>query len=200
MTLAQPSAWVKGMFASGFRFLAGVALAAVILQACPPPVRAQAAKTGLASTATHLQSEDYVRAASLVRLPGPAHGWWEEATAAERLARPAAGAVMLLTGYCDGSCGHAAIVTRIVGIREIRIDHADWLHDGAIYRNNPVTDVSAANDWSQVRVFNIRRNAWGEKIYAVRGFLTAAELPDPEPGSPFALTEEDRRIPSSLDE
>jgi hypothetical protein len=182
------------MIAFGLRFLASMALAAIMLQACPLPVRAQGAAAPV-FTATHLQSEDFVRATSLVQLPGPASGWWEEAPAAERRMRPAAGAIMLLTGYCSGSCGHAAIVTRIVGVREIRIDHADWLHDGAIYRNNPVADVSAANDWSQVRVFNIRSNAWGKKIYAVRGFL-AVELRDPEPGSPFALTEEDRRIPS----
>ena len=55
--------------------------------------------------------------------------------------------------------------------REIRIDHANWLNDGAIYVNDPVLDVSADNDWSQVKVWNIRSGSWGTKVYAVQGFI-----------------------------
>ena len=55
--------------------------------------------------------------------------------------------------------------------REIRIDHANWLNDGAIYVNDPVLDVSPDNDWSQVKVWNIRSASWGTKVYAVRGFI-----------------------------
>jgi hypothetical protein len=82
------------------------------------------------------------------------------------------------------------VVRRIVSPREIRIDHANWLNDGSIYVNNPVADVSAANDWSQVRVFNIQTGAWGGRIYPVKGFIGSgsnrrALVPPPaEDGAP----------------
>ena len=194
------------MFASGFRVLAGLALAVLMLELMPPPKPALA--TELASLLdvarnVSLHSEDFVRANWSPQLFGPASGWWEAAPASDRNDRPAMGSLLLLTGYCDGACGHAAIVTRIVSAREIRIDHADWLHDGAIYRNNPVADVSWNNDWSRVRVFNIRTGSWGGKVYAVRGFLRALRAAEddrnPPPDSPFALTPEDRSIPSSFE-
>jgi hypothetical protein len=58
-----------------------------------------------------------------------------------------------------------------VDAREIRIDHANWLDDGAIYVGDPVRDVSPDNDWSEVRVFNLKTRAWGGRIYAVQGFI-----------------------------
>jgi surface antigen len=68
---------------------------------------------------------------------------------------------MVLTNYAGPNHGHVAVVKRIVSSREIRIDHANWLNDGSIYVNNPVMDVSAANDWSQVRVFKIQTGRLG---------------------------------------
>ena len=32
-------------------------------------------------------------------------------------------------------------------------------------------DVSADNDWSEVRVFNLATRAWGGHVYQVRGFI-----------------------------
>jgi hypothetical protein len=55
--------------------------------------------------------------------------------------------------------------------REIRVDHANWLNDGAIFTDDPVVDVSPDNDWSQVKVFNERTGAWGARIYLVQGFI-----------------------------
>jgi len=79
--------------------------------------------------------------------------------------------VMVMTGYAGRHRGHVAVVRRVVTPREIRIDHANWLNDGAIYVNDPVRDVSADNDWSQVKVWNIRSGSWGTKVYDVRGFI-----------------------------
>ena len=59
----------------------------------------------------------------------------------------------------------------VISPREIRVDHANWLDDGAIYLDDPVADVSADNDWSAVRVWNIKTGAWGGKIYPVQGFI-----------------------------
>jgi hypothetical protein len=76
-----------------------------------------------------------------------------------------------MAGYAGKHRAHVAIVRRLVTTREIRIDHANWLNDGAIYVNDPVIDVSADNDWSRVKVWNIRSGTWGTKTYALRGFI-----------------------------
>ncbi len=62
----------------------------------------------------------------------------------------------------------------MVGPREIRIDHANWLDDGAIYVNDPVEDISKAGDWSLVRVYNLKTGGWGGKHYPVQGFIGGA--------------------------
>ncbi len=59
----------------------------------------------------------------------------------------------------------------IVSPRKILIDHANWLDDGAVYVNDPVIDVSDNNDWTVVKVWNIRSGSWGTKVYKVQGFI-----------------------------
>jgi surface antigen len=121
-----------------------------------------------------LQCVPYAREHSQVKLFGDAWTWWDQASGKyERGPAPASGSVMVLHNYAGPDHGHLAVVRRIVSSREIRIDHANWLNDGSIYVNNPVVDVSAANDWSQVRVFNIQTGAWGGRTYPVRGFIGA---------------------------
>ncbi len=51
------------------------------------------------------------------------------------------------------------------------MDHANWLDDGSIFINDPVMDVSEDNDWSAVRVWNIKTGAWGGNTYPVQGFI-----------------------------
>jgi hypothetical protein len=71
-----------------------------------------------------------------------------------------------------------AVVTAVDSLREIRIDHANWLDDGLIYRDDPVIDVSPDNDWSQVRVWNTRASVLGTRTYVVRGFIGPGRLED----------------------
>ena len=121
---------------------------------------------------TPLQCVPYAREHSQVKLYGDAYTWWDQAAGKyERGTAPASGAVMVLFGYAGPEHGHLAVVKRIVSAREIRIDHANWLDDGSIYVNDPVVDVSANNDWSMVKVWNIKTGGWGVKIYPVRGFI-----------------------------
>ncbi|HEX2761344.1 MAG TPA: CHAP domain-containing protein, partial [Rhizomicrobium sp.] len=139
---------------------------------------------------TALQCVPYAREHSQVKIFGDAWTWWTQAAGKyERGASPASGTVMVLYNYAGPNHGHVAVVRKIVSSREIRIDHANWLNDGSIYVNNPVVDVSAANDWSAVKVFNIQTGAWGSKIYPVQGFIgsgsndssrTPLEAPRPE--------------------
>jgi surface antigen len=120
------------------------------------------------------QCVPYAREHSAIKIYGDAWTWWEKASSKyERGQVPASGAVMVLTNYAGPNHAHVAVVKRIVSLREIRIDHANWLNDGSIYVNNPVMDVSLANDWSQVRVFNIQTGGWGSKVYQVQGFIYA---------------------------
>jgi hypothetical protein len=78
---------------------------------------------------------------------------------------------MVLNNYAGPSRAHLAVVRRLVSSREIRVDHANWLDDGSIYVNDPVEDVSSDNDWSLVRVFNLKTGGWGAKLYPVLGFI-----------------------------
>jgi surface antigen len=119
-----------------------------------------------------LQCVPYARDRSGVAIYGDAYTWWDRA--AGRFARsnePSEGAVMVLFNYAGPNRGHVAVVRSILDARTIRVDHANWLDDGTIFTDDPVRDVSAANDWSQVRVFNPRTGAWGTRIYPVQGFI-----------------------------
>jgi hypothetical protein len=129
---------------------------------------------------TPLQCVPYAREHSQIKISGDAYTWWAQAAGRyERGPNPAAGTVMVLANYAGPQHGHVAVVRRQVSTREIRVDHANWLNDGAIYVNDPVTDVSAANDWSQVRIWNIKTGGWGTKIYPVQGFIGAGSAGAP---------------------
>jgi surface antigen len=122
--------------------------------------------------ATPLQCVPYARAQSGIAIYGDAYTWWDKA--AGRFARssePQEGAVMVLYNYAGPNRGHVAVVRALLDSRTIKIDHANWLDDGAIYTDDPVRDISAANDWSQVKVFNLRTGAWGGRVYPVQGFI-----------------------------
>jgi surface antigen len=119
-----------------------------------------------------LQCVPYARAHSDVKLYGDAYTWWDKAEGKyPREAAPEPGAVMVLNNYAGPDRAHVAVVRRLISTREIRVDHANWLDDGSIYVNDPVEDVSESNDWSLVRVFNLKTAAWGGKVYPVQGFI-----------------------------
>jgi len=123
----------------------------------------------------------YARAHSGVKLYGDAYTWWDQAEGKyDRGTLPESGAVMVLNNYAGSERAHLAVVRRVVGSREIRVDHANWLNDGSIYVNDPVEDVSSNNDWSLVRVYNLKTGGWGSRLYPVQGFIGAA--PEAQPG------------------
>ena len=45
------------------------------------------------------------------------------------------------------------------------------LRGGEVSINVPVVDVSAANDWSQVRVWHVPGGYWGGRTYEAQGFI-----------------------------
>lgn len=126
---------------------------------------------------TPLECVPYARARSGVRLFGDAGMWWAEAEGRYSRSRtPVPGSVLVLGGYAGPGRGHVAVVRRVVTEREISLDHANWLGDGAIYLNDPAVDVSEDNDWSAVRIWNARTHAWGLKTYRVEGFIGPATV------------------------
>ncbi|HZQ40085.1 MAG TPA: CHAP domain-containing protein [Rhizomicrobium sp.] len=161
--------------------LAAVALLALSLEGCGStvmnydqnPMPHEYGRTVTKDTNNKpLQCVPYARAHSDVKLYGDAYTWWDKAEGKyPREAAPELGAVMVLNNYAGPDRAHVAVVSKLVSAREIRVDHANWLDDGSIYVNDPVEDVSQANDWSLVRVFNLKTDAWGGKVYPVQGFI-----------------------------
>jgi surface antigen len=128
-----------------------------------------------------LQCVPYAREHSGIKIYGDAYTWWDKAAGKyQRGNLPEPGAVMVLNNYAGAGRGHVAVVRRVVGAREIRIDHANWLDDGSIYVNNPVEDVSSDNDWSAVRVYNLKTGGWGGKVYPVQGFIGSGSADHPD--------------------
>lgn len=125
-----------------------------------------------ASRSSTLQCVPYARERSGITIYGDAYTWWDKAAGKfVRAANPREGSVMVLYNYAGPNRGHVAVVRQLLDSRTIKVDHANWLDDGAIYVDDPVRDVSADNDWSQVRVFNLRTGAWGSRVYPVQGFI-----------------------------
>ncbi|MBV9548593.1 MAG: CHAP domain-containing protein [Alphaproteobacteria bacterium] len=148
-----------------------------------------------------LQCVPYAREHSAIKISGDAWTWWSQAAGKyERGQNPAQGTVMVLFNYAGPQRGHVAVVRRVVSSREIRIDHANWLDDGAIYVNDPVVDVSAANDWSEVKVWNIKTGGWGIKVYPVQGFIGAGSSAGEQEASPRnpSPDDEDTLTPDQL--
>lgn len=133
-----------------------------------------------AGPANPLQCVPYAREHSAIKIHGDANTWWDKAEGKyPRGSAPQAGSVMVLHDYSGSDHGHVAVVKTVVSAREIRVDHANWLNDGSIYVNDPVMDVSQENDWSTVRVFNIKTGGWGSKVYPVQGFIgSRRDTPD----------------------
>lgn len=155
-------------------------LAAVLVSCAAPSSRDAGPSTGahIVPTAKPLQCVPYARSASNISIRGDAWTWWQ--SAAGRYSRnnlPAAGSVLVLKRTKNLRRGHVAVVTRVLGRREILVDHANWLNKGQIHKNALVRDVSSRNDWSAVRVWYTPGNVLGKSTYAAYGFIHST--PDP---------------------
>ena len=148
----------------------------------------------------------FARAASGISLKGNAANWWDAAAGVyERGSQPEAGSVLNFRATGSMRLGHVAVVTNVVGEREIEIDHANWSGPGAskggVSRGIRVEDVSANNDWSAVRVALGHSGDYGS-VYPTYGFIY--DRPDdgsmvakagPRPGSDRAMLNEVAEAP-----
>ena len=125
-------------------------------------------------TPTTLTCVPYARAVSGIELTGNAWRWWAEADGRyPRAHRPVPGAVLVFRRHGAMTAGHVAVVTRVLGPREILVTQANWL-PGRLQRATPVLDVSPANDWTSVRVWYAPDHEPGRTIYPTDGFILPA--------------------------
>ena len=116
----------------------------------------------------------FARQLSGIDLYGDAASWWDQADGRyDREAAPSEGGVLVFRRSGRLPSGHVSVVARLVSEREIRVTQANWVHHH-ITRDEPVIDVSDANDWSQVRVWWAPSNVLGSTVYPTYGFI----LPD----------------------
>jgi len=169
------------MVGSFFRLAAAAAFCALLAGCSSAPEtsfaeapRPDDARDGATMTMpdSPLSCVPFARDHSGVDIHGDAYTWWDKADG--RYAKsntPSPGAVMVLAGYSGPKRAHVAVVRRVVSSREIRVDHANWLNNGAIYLDDPVADISPDNDWSLVLIWNVQTHAWGVHQYSVQGFI-----------------------------
>ncbi len=117
----------------------------------------------------------FARAATGIALKGNAVNWWDAAAGVyERGSRPEMGSVLNFRATGHMRLGHVAVVSNVIGEREIEIDHANWWGPGAgkggVARGIRVQDVSPGNDWTAVRVALGHSGEWGS-VYPTYGFI-----------------------------
>ncbi|WP_395397386.1 CHAP domain-containing protein [Novosphingobium sp. BL-8A] len=124
--------------------------------------------------ASPLQCVPYARDHSGIDIHGNAWTWWEQARGVyARGSSPKIGAVMTMAPSQAMPLGHVAVVEKIVDSRHILLDHANWSGPGKIDRGALAEDVSAAGDWSEVRVYYAPSGGLGSRTNPVFGFIYA---------------------------
>jgi surface antigen len=121
--------------------------------------------------ATSLECAPFARTLSGIALYGEAWTWWEQAGGHYvRGSTPTPGAVLVFRRSARLPYGHVSVVARVRSAREITVTQANWVHR-RITRDEPVVDVSAAGDWSQVRVWWAPSRVMGSGTYPTYGFV-----------------------------
>ncbi len=127
----------------------------------------------------YLQCVPFARQLSGIQIYGDAHSWWGQADGVyQRGALPVEGAVLSLPSHGSMQLGHVAVVRKIIDDRNILISHANWSpingQRGQIERRVAAKDVSAANDWSLVRIWYAPIDNLGTTAFPVNGFIYPA--------------------------
>ena len=139
----------------------------------------------------YLQCVPYARRVSGIGIYGDAHTWWGQAAGHyQRGASPRVGAVMAFAPHGKMLLGHVAAVSKIVDSRTVLLRHANWSliggRRGQIEDNVRAIDVSAAGDWSEVRVWFAPIGGLGSTHWPVTGFIYPAGTKAPSSSVSFA--------------
>lgn len=124
----------------------------------------------------YLQCVPFARQLSGIQIYGDARSWWAQAEGRyQRGNRPKVGAVMAFQPHRNMTLGHVAAVSKVIDSRTVLISHSNWSpidgRRGQVERNVRAVDVSAANDWSMVRVWYDPLQAVGPTPWPVHGFI-----------------------------
>ena len=126
------------------------------------------------------QCAPYAREVSGIQIRGNANTWWGQAAGRyERGRTPKAGSVMAFEATRRMRVGHVAMVSKVVGDREVLLTHANWSRRGGIERDVRAVDVSVAGDWSQVKVWYGPQGGLGTSSYPTSGFIYSGDAPKP---------------------
>jgi surface antigen len=117
----------------------------------------------------------FARDATGIHLDGNAASWWPHAEGHyERGQQPRAGAILVFKPYGGMHVGHVAVVSQVIGARQILVDQANWVR-GRVSRAMAVFDASPRNDWTAVKVqFG---GGWGTRENPTYGFIYPRVLP-----------------------
>ena len=127
----------------------------------------------------------FARAASGIQIYGDAWTWWKAAEGKYRRGdSPKIGAVIVFRQSSRLRLGHVAVISRIVTKRVVMVTHANWSRQngerGHAEQDVTLTDVSADNDWSDVKVWYRDMDGLGSTVYPVYGFIYG--MPDKAAG------------------
>ncbi|HEX4693255.1 CHAP domain-containing protein [Sphingomonas sp.] len=126
------------------------------------------------------QCAPYAREVSGIQIFGNADTWWSQAAGKyDRGNTPEVGAVLSFRSSSHMRLGHVATVAAVVSDREVLLNHANWSRRGGVEYSARAVDVSAAGDWSEVKVWYGPQGGLGTTVYPTNGFIYA----DGKPGT-----------------
>ncbi|KEQ52842.1 CHAP domain-containing protein [Sphingobium chlorophenolicum] len=129
--------------------------------------------------AAGLQCAPFARQLSGIELYGNANTWWGQAEGRyDRGHEPRVGAVLAFSASRSMPVGHVAMVSKVIGDREVLLTHANWSYRGGVERNVRAIDVSPNNDWTDVRVWYGPIGDLGLRPNPAKGFIYANKPAD----------------------
>ena len=143
-----------------------------------PMLAAAFLTVGFAETAAAQYCVRYVRSLTDFEVRGDAWAWWPNAEGLyPRGHTPIEGSVMVFSRSRGMPLGHVSTVTAIVDSRTVLVDHS--FGGPVLWRDMPIIDTSANNDWSQVRVWHGPTNQLGSTDFPISGFIYPADYTPP---------------------
>jgi surface antigen len=134
--------------------------------------------TAMPAAAQFWQCAPFAREVSGIDLHGNANTWWGQAAGRyERGTTPRVGAVLAFEATRKMRVGHVAMVSKVVSDREVLLTHANWSRRGGVETDVRAIDVSAAGDWSEVKVWYAPQGGLGTSVYPVSGFIYSGHAP-----------------------
>lgn len=126
---------------------------------------------GDAARYSGLSCAPFARELTGLQLTGDAAAWWEEADGRyPRVHAPQVGSALVFARSGRLPSGHVSVVSRLDGPRQIAVIQANWV-PGRLARDEIVVDVSAAGDWTLVRVWYSPVHQLGIHAYVTYGFV-----------------------------